>query len=170
MALGLLRSRCSLLPPLGYGLYLLSYPDPPGLSYNGMSCWGTLGATAYSPMPAPGCYSTLTAKRKRWSQPLSLILGSSTGHGPSVGSASAPGPAEWVQGPGDGFNIRRAWLQNKREPGSDPAPSLTGPGTARKVVRLLSTSSRWDAERMCCCSCGWSGLSGCPQQGPLQPR
>lgn len=76
-----------------------------------------------------------------------------------------------MQGPGDGFNIRRAWLQKKRRACSDPAPSLTGPGASRKVVSLLSTSSRWDAECLCCgCSCGWSGVSGCPQQGQLQPR
>lgn len=64
---------------------------------------------------------TLTAERKPWSQHLSLILGSSTGNGPSVAQPPLL-DCRMGAGPSDGFNIRRAWLQKKRRAWLRPSP------------------------------------------------
>lgn len=95
-------------------MHLLSYPDPPGPSHSGMSCWGALGATAYSPTPAPppllllhpDCQMPTLVPTSRPGP------GSAAGNGPSVAQPLLLQGGR-AQGRGGGFTSRRAWLKKK---------------------------------------------------------
>lgn len=76
------------------------------------------GILLVHPLPASATSLPWPLGVNLYCQDLILTLGSATGNGPSVGSASVPGPAEWVWGPHDRLQ------QQKSLAPTQPLPSL----------------------------------------------